>query len=140
MFVKTCKLCNKNFEARRRTAVYCTIDCRKKSYLIRTGKESSLGLPTGTVGAISELLVFSDLLKKGYEAYRPLTANCSGDILIEKDKTFIKIEVRTGYRHRTSNNLSFSPHNIRAEIIAVVVLQDNEIIYLNSYNRQRVIL
>lgn len=96
------------------------------------GRNSSyLLLPSGTVGTISELEVALDLLKKGYEVYRPVTPNCSGDFMIEKNFEWNKIEVKTGYQHLKNKTIIFSKKNIRTKLLAIVIPRLKEIRYFS---------
>lgn len=82
-------------------------------------------MPTGTVGAISELVVAVDLLRKGYEVFRALSVNASCDLAIIKDGVLLRIEVRTA--HTNKNGAWGSNPKHRADILAQVV--GNEIKY-----------
>jgi hypothetical protein len=50
------------------------------------------------VGASSELLVCSDLLRAGYEVFRSVSLNCSCDLVAMKDGEIIRVECKTGYK------------------------------------------
>lgn len=136
--VGRCRQCGANTTAslgadkrRRPFKFYCTKKCASKAYAKKHGKFGVPNLPTGTVGTISELKIAVDLLLKKYEVYRPLTPNCSGDLLVERDGEFKKIEVRSAYKNPTSGKLQFPPYNIRANILATYVHAVNEINYFN---------
>jgi predicted AAA+ superfamily ATPase len=118
---KRCDICKKVFHTRKKRQIYCSNICYSKAMLIHSGRKSSLlNIPTATIGAISELTVANDLLKKGYEVYRPLSASCSADLLVERKKKIFKIEVRTGYTNLNGKvNCSFL--NVRAPILAIVL-------------------
>lgn len=66
-------------------------------------KRKTFGLSTGKVGAISELIVCADLLKKGWEVFRTVSQSCSCDLIVIKNKKILRIEVRTG-RYRSPYN------------------------------------
>lgn len=72
----------------------CSNECRKKRYG-RYNKEYNIS--SNTVGAISELMISVDLMKKGYSVFRSLSPNCFCDILAIKNDEVRKIEIRTGY-------------------------------------------
>jgi hypothetical protein len=102
--------------------------CSKKCQFEWTGKRSAWkGLPTGTVGAIQELRVAVDLLKRGYEVFRPLSPSCSCDLLVLKDGGIKKIEVRTAYERKYDNKLFYPNNNIKAEYLALAL--PDKIIY-----------
>ena len=101
-----------------------------------SGRMKMLDIPSSTVGAIAELAVACFLLKKGYEVYRPLSPSCSGDLLIEKNSKFIKIEVRSGYRHLITGKVYFSIKNVRAETMAVVIQRTEEILFFKYPSKE----
>jgi Holliday junction resolvase-like predicted endonuclease len=82
-------------------------------------------LSRGNTGAVSELVVCADLLKKGYEVFRSVSPSSSCDLIVLKDGKTLTIEVRTGCvnsdgTHRYSGR-------VKASVLAVVVmnLKDN---------------
>ncbi len=138
---KICPMCKKEFLSSFKLQIYCNKKCASQSYLISSGRISLFKhLPTASVGAISELIIGADLLKKGYEVYRPLSASCSADLMIEKNNKIMKIEVRTVYESK-DNRISYPKQNIRAPILAMVVLNNKDkIIYLQMVNKKEIIL
>ena len=93
-----CSECNKGFNSKKKNQKTCSIECRKLRYIkLYGGKGSFDNLSTGTVGALSELMVSSDLLKKGYAVFRALSPSCFCDLIAIKNKRIIRIEVRTAY-------------------------------------------
>ena len=129
-----CITCNKEIEIKAwsKARKYCSNQCSMKNYSLRVGKMRTLNLPSSTVGTISELEVGLDLLRKGYEVYKPLTANCSGDLLAEKSMEFKKIEVRTGWRNQINQRVMYPTQNIRAPILAVFIAASKEIVYIGE--------
>ena len=127
---KICSFCGKPFKTRISTAGYCNPICRKSG---ERGKYRTLnpvsGLSHGTVGAIAELRVSTDLLQKGYEVFRALSPSCSCDLAILKNGILYRVEVRTGYKN-LSGNLYYSRGDRdigRQDIFAV--LHDDMIYY-----------
>ena len=117
----------------RRRAKYCSDTCReidaRGNYHVAN---ATLGISPGTVGAMGELLVSVDLMRRGYDVFRALSPNCACDLAVVAAEGLIRIEVRTGYRSRTGS-LHYS-HNkpgqeCRYDIMAVV-LHDGTITYL----------
>lgn len=106
---------------------YCSKKCSAEAN--RFDCSSGLGLSTGTVGAIAELEISTDLLKKGYEVFRALSPSCSCDILILKNGVSRKIEVRSGSRTKTGK-LIHPNKNFRADMWAIFVHRTKEIIYI----------
>lgn len=123
--IKTkCQGCSTEFEHPAQTwnQKYCSAECRK----ISTGASEGtrLTLNCGNMGALSELLVCADLLKRGYEVFRAVSPSCSCDLIALKNKVCMRVEVRTGYQ--TPRGPSCADKNNpnrkeRHEILAVVV-------------------
>jgi hypothetical protein len=120
-----CKGCKKYFLPKYSYQLYCTTECRDKQY-VNFG--SGLSLATGTVGAIAELGVSADLMRKGFEVYRALSPSSSCDLLVLKNGKVITIEVRSAFSN--SNGIIHSPmRNIKAEVLAQFLHRENRIIY-----------
>ncbi len=138
METRKCIKCQKEFISAYKTKIFCSIRCQAKHHRDRTGYMKTFDLPCGTVGSISELTVAIDLMKKQYEVYRPLSTNCSGDLLVEKNKKFTKIEVRTGHESPINKRLTYPVANIRSEVLAIVIHRLNKIVYLTSIGKKEV--
>jgi len=91
----------------------------------------NLDLPPGTVGAISEIIVATDLMKKGFDVYRAMSPHAFADIIVLKDGVMIQIEVRTGIKLK-NNKIAYPKLNIHNKSVAVVVYPDNGIYYLTN--------
>lgn len=80
-------------------------------------------ISTGKRGAISEMLVACDLLNKGFEVFRAVSASASCDLVIFNDNEIVRIEVRTGNRNMSGSvNAGVSIDDIgRFDILAIVV-------------------
>lgn len=65
-------------------------------------KPAGWAIPASTVGAMNELLVASDLLRRGYEVYRAMSPAASCDLLVLRDGVLAgRVEVRTTRRDST---------------------------------------
>ena len=135
--MKKCKQCAKEFFSEKyfNNKKFCSKSCKNK-YQMHCANPNKInlemrGLSSGVVGTITELIVVADLLKKRYEVYRSLSPSCSGDIIAEKDKSkiFLKFEIRTGHRNN-KNRLIFPQKSIRSDFLAIVIHEENKIIYL----------
>lgn len=74
-----------------------------------------------TRGTINELLVASDLLKKGYEVFRAECPACSCDLIILNNLKPYRVEVKTGCRVGGEINISRSKLNLaKFDILAIV--------------------
>src|SRR3990167_2971874 len=121
MTMPSCVHCGKERPRDRSSAMhkYCSFACSrefwKKKY--KTSNPSS-GIPSSTVGAISELIVAVDLMQKGWEVFRSLSPSCSCDLAILKNGKLVRIEVKTG-RFTTNGRPQYPKNNIKADIVAV---------------------
>ena len=126
---KHCEVCNKVYKARASTQKYCDIICRREYDRRRyhTISSSLRNIPTGTVGAISELRVATDLLGKGYNVFRSISPSCPCDIVVLRGSQLLRIEVKTAYRGTSGKLYKASIRNSGFDILAQVL--PNEIIY-----------
>lgn len=123
------KNCNKEIpKTKVRQVKYCSHQCRnlsfKEKYL--SSKTALIGLTKGKTGAISELKVCVDLLTKGYDAFRAVSASCPCDLVILKNKHLYSVEVKTALKKKNGNLITPNA-NIQADIVAAVF--DTEILY-----------
>lgn len=84
----------------KKNQVICSDVCREKRYGRYSVKNN---IATGTVGAISELMVASDLMINGYSVFRAVSQSCFCDLIALRGKEVRQIEVRTGYLSVTGN-------------------------------------
>ena len=68
------------------------------------GKE----LTCGTKGALGELAVSSDLMKRGYEVFRALSPDAAFDLIASKGAMLLRIECRCGTFHAKTGKISFA--------------------------------
>lgn len=108
-------------DADKRRRKFCSTRCRRRANSQRLGIERT-GLPTGTTGTISELRVCVDLLARGYEVFRAVSANCSCDLAVLKDGALLRIEVRTAYENKATGSVMHNrPKVFRADVYAGVL-------------------
>lgn len=126
-----CKHCNSEIPLglRNRGAAYCSTKCRTRHYNFRVGMKG-LGLPTGTTGAISELRVAADLLLKGYEVFRAMSANCSCDLAILRNNQLLRVEVSTGYINGITGKLQKNKPDISEKFDLLAIVVNDKIIYM----------
>lgn len=93
---KKCVECSADFLSSSPQKKFCSSDCQRKNFVKITGRKGT-GLPTGTVGAISELKVATYLMRIGYSVFRALSPSCFCDLIAIKEKEYLLLEVRTGY-------------------------------------------
>jgi len=125
----TCKGCAVRFKRKCKTQLFCMPECRIK---YNQPNKTSQGLSNGVVGAISELMVASDLLVKGFEVFRSVSPACSCDIVALKEGKLKRIKVRTAYRNSVSNKLYFCKNetDTLCDHYAAVIQETGEIVYV----------
>lgn len=125
--------CGKTFLARRKDQRYCSNLCARKDYTDRYDLPVSSGLSTGTIGAISELVVAADLMRRGFEVYRALSPASSCDLLAQpRGGSQLRIEVRTGYLSPATGRPIFPRNKRESEHLLdhyAIVLRDGVIVY-----------
>lgn len=123
-------------EARKRyNAVYCSRlcmqDANKQKY--REINPDTL-LSSGTVGAVSELVVCADLLKRGYEVFRAVSPSCSCDLAILKEGKLHRVEVRTATTYEkkdgTLSHMFVKADPSKSDVQALVNKHTHEISYV----------
>ena len=112
---------------------FCSRKCRRdfeKELYISHKRE--IVIARGTVGAISELEVSCDLMKKGFDIFRAMSPSASCDLIILKNKLLLRIEATTGYRLK--NNKLYYPKkdNQKSDCIAVYDESQNQVYYFPS--------
>lgn len=124
-YEKTCAECRKQFISSWNNTKTCGFECNKLRQVKLTGRNvfAYKNLTSGTVGAIAEMEVATDLLSKGYAVFRALSPSCFCDLIGVKDNKILRFEVRTGYRSNTGR-LAF-PRNMHGEIDYFSVVERN---------------
>ena len=112
---RLCKRCGVAISEgrRRRQSIFCANQCRqiysqekyKKKYPVPE-------LATATTGAMKELLVAVDLLKRGYAVFRSVSPACECDLAILKNKKLIRVEVKSVSHLKKNGGISV-PKNFR---------------------------
>ena len=129
--LRNCLKCGDSYKPKKTYQQFCSVRCRV--FKNNEGKPFfRLGLATGTVGAIAELMVSCDLMRRGFELYRALSQSSSCDLLALRGGVFYSVEVRSG-QHTIKKGVQYSKQNIRAQIVAVVTHVDEEIHYFPPF-------
>jgi len=79
---------------------YCGHQCKAEFLKAKFKQENPTllrGNSSSTTGAISELRVAVDLMAKGFDVFRALSPACPCDIVVAKNNTLLRIQVRTSY-------------------------------------------
>lgn len=124
-----CAFCSTIFRPMRSTTIFCSKRCRRSQEITQKNTFSLGGVCDGTVGAIAELVVSTDLMRKGWEVYRALSPASSCDVLAFKNGACLYVEVRTAQK-TLSGNLLYPKKNIRGSQIALVTHRDNQVHYI----------
>lgn len=127
-----CEECEKDFVHSQHNTKTCSLQC----HMIRTkkkyGRVQDYSIPSGTVGAMSELAVSIDLLKKGYAVFRSLSPACFCDVVIIKDEKVLRVEIRTGYEY-PNGRVSF-PRQMygKIDVFGIYDRKKDKCFYFNS--------
>lgn len=129
----TCRGCDGPLPTKHKQRLFCSKACRiqhqKKKY--REANPVELMLPASTVGAMHELVVAVDLMKRRYSVFRAMSPNSPCDLAVLRSGILLNIEVTTGCRTSTGL-LTYPPHRSPAahfDVIAVVE-KDGKITYI----------
>ena len=127
--LRSCVKCGVEYKPKIGYQKYCSRKCSATKY---NGKFP--GLATATVGAIGELEVCADLLKKGFSVFRAVSASCSCDLAVLKDHQLIRVEVTTGYRNPAKDRMYYPKKDTSKFDVLAVSLPDG-IYYSPSLDR-----
>lgn len=79
-------------------------------------------IPTGSVGAMNEMLVAADLLRRGYEVFRAVSPCAPCDLLVLSGALLLRVEVRStvrdryGWLARRQRRKDVGRYDIRADV------------------------
>lgn len=127
-----CGSCGKEYKNTYSKSKYCSNICRHNywnDYAAREQTVASSSISKSTVGAISELMVCSDLMTKGYSVFRAISMNCFSDLIAIKGDKIYQVEVKTG-RYRRDNKVVWPRGNTEGKCLAVYTFRDNKIHYI----------
>jgi hypothetical protein len=112
---KNCRKCGTPFEVFGHYQFFCTPRCRDGF-----ASNKNLGISPSTAGAIAELQVATDLMRRGFHVFRALSPSCECDLGILSNGSFQRVEVTTG--RMAGQRLQYGHHDKRRyDIIAIVV-------------------
>lgn len=84
-------------------ATFCTNECRNDVYKTRYFGDRSTsrfaGLPTGAIGAVHEMVVSVDLMRRGYDVFRALSPSGACDLVAFRGDDLLRVEVKTATRN-----------------------------------------
>lgn len=116
---------------RGRGAVFCSRECARlegtESY--RAVNPHVGTLCSGSIGALGELVVAIDLLKRGFEVFRAISPASTCDLAVLRDGKLLRIEVRTGHRTATGTLMFRRSGTDQRDHYAVVIHADGPAIH-----------
>lgn len=116
--------CGKEFETNKAHQIFCNRKCRITDNYLRQERELIPACPA-TVGAISELIASTDLLRNGYSVFRALSPACTSDLVAfrnARNDVVYRIQVVTGYKTHLGRIFSSkSDKHKDYDILAIVV-------------------
>lgn len=134
---KICKNCKDIFYSNNPQQVFCKVKCQLDKYKETSGRISKkLTLPPSTIGEISELLVSSDLLKKGFDVFKALSSSCYCDLIATKKDLILRVEVKTCYKDKNNSKLYFNKSKNNFDIYAVCNRNTYKITYLDKNGKR----
>jgi len=92
-----CPACKRQFSVGPTTTrLYCSPECTQAARRKNVPLVFADGLPTGTAGALAELLVCADLMKRGFHVFRAVGPHGPCDVVaFRRGEACLKIEVTT---------------------------------------------
>lgn len=124
---KYCKNCDIAFIPSTERQVYCSREC-SNAYSYKQSPYRGV-LPTGTVGAISEMIICADLAKRGFDIFRAISPNCFCDLVAIKGDKNLRVEVRTGQTGRNGKTNFIKKAHGKIDFFAVYFPEDDNISY-----------
>lgn len=103
--IRKCRYCAKHLPLDSPNhKMFCSTKCSRRNYQLKFERQS-IGLSTGTTGAIQELRACADLLAMGYFVFRSISPACAFDLVVMKDGKMSTVEVRTAVRNPYTNSI-----------------------------------
>lgn len=103
---------------------WCSSACRNEWTRKLWQKENApkkCKIPTGTVGAISELLTAAFLMERGMSVFRAMSPSCPCDLAVLRDGKLLRVEVTTGSRSAAGRVFYPSKDPNKYDILAIVL-------------------
>jgi endogenous inhibitor of DNA gyrase (YacG/DUF329 family) len=121
-----CKLCGKEKRTWHKHMRYCSAKCRNADMVAPAVAHP--GISAGSRGAIGELAVSIDLMKKGFEVFRNVSPHGDCDLIIMKNGSVARVEVRSASKNaKTGKVYTPTGHGGKADILAIYTW--DEILY-----------
>jgi hypothetical protein len=121
---KSCAQCGSSFVPRVVQQRFCSKQCGSNCHNRRESGiaqyDHAVFIPSGTIGAIAELVVAADLMRRGHHVFRALSPSAPSDLVVLQDGKFLTVEVRTGKRNWRGKPFWGEAH-IKSALLAVVI-------------------
>lgn len=121
--LRKCSECEKVILRKNKRALTCSDDCstkRIKTKMSILNEHRVWGVSTGTTGAIHELVVSVDLMKRGLHVFRAMSPSCPCDLAVICDGKLLRIEVTTGFLLASGRIHVPSKNEKNFDVLAVV--------------------
>ncbi len=106
---------------------YCSSACANAAFRVKTlalnNRAGDSKTTNGTAGAISELIVSVDLMRKGYHVFRAMSAHCPCDLIAMLGEKVLRVEVRTATVN-LDESIGYPKHALathRYDVLALVI-------------------
>lgn len=131
--MKMCEYCGNPVDAyqkKKASARFCSPRCAKRAGEVKRG-DTVIDLSAGTVGAVHELVVAVDLMRRGYPTFRAMSPASPCDLIFIKGEEIKRVEVRTSRKTPTGGlEIRVSPKDAGRYDHYAFVSHDNEIVYV----------
>lgn len=134
--LKTCAVCGGEFDPTRRAAhspsraKYCSLKCKGLADVGIRRPAYAVKLHTGTIGALSEIVIASDLMRRGYHIFRAMSPASPFDLVAVNNDQMLRIEVRTGKIQANGDAAcTFTNQDEGRSDVLAIVLMGTEIVY-----------
>lgn len=128
---RTCERCGHTFRFRHGSPRLCS-PCYHASRRDQHGGQY-VGVSPGTVGAIHELIVSADLMRRGYHVFRALSQSSPCDLIAFRESgVLLRIEVKTTVRYASGEIrvLTFLPGEKEKFDVLALVTHDGGLMYV----------
>lgn len=130
----TCDLCKKKYVTIYSKSRFCSKVCRNKSHNNKYNENQTVtseDVSRSTVGAISELRVCYDLMRRGFDVFRAMSPNSHADVIAIKNNIIYQLEVRTG-RYLVGGHLFWPTNRLGDKSLVVYTFRDDKIHYITN--------
>ena len=125
-----CLRCKIRVEDNRSRIKFCSKSCQQKYARSVNYGECPKFLQSGSMGALAEILVSADLMRRGYQVFRALSPNAPCDLIVLNNGFPLLVEVRTGLRNITRNTITFPRGHGGADLYSSYTRNTKEVVYI----------